>query len=457
MEDSLPLLGAGCMEKRRGRILVEGTGIQGRARRCARALRADGADGLLPRARGAAWNGPGLRFVLFAALCLQGTSMDTISGLHASKRLASFSPKKTGSFKVKGMPGIDKLKASLRRVPAGKQRTRTSATHLRRMLNQADNATVMENGCDAMWKICLNANEQDALGRTRGACAAVAVTLKKHLESESTVLTALKLACNLCYAQPKSPFGFAGWAHTYSQNELGEKLGAISDIVKAMTQHAAYAPVQDAGIRALSNLVYNHTENALRATRDHGVQAVFAAMEAHPEDMMVQEAGCTFVWSILACIRNESYITYGLEMTGAPGAGQVAVNLSVAGRLAELGAVPRVIQALNSHGCSTQLEGEGFNVGEQGCAALWFLSVRPGRLRATIVAAGGEALARKVLHAQQEVPPGSRMRAPNVNSQRCHVVMQSRNTRGESPHCVAAQITMCHLRGASRTLSLPRR
>ena len=279
--------------------------------------------------------------------------------------------------------------------------------HLRRMLNQAENATVMEQGCDAMWKICLNANEQDALGRSRGACAAVAVTLKKHPENEPTVLSALKLACNLCYAQPKSPFGFAGWAHAYSQNELGGKLGAISDIVKAMTKHATSPHVQNAGIRALSNLVYNHTDNVLRATRDRGMEAVFAAMEAHPEDMMVQEAGCTFVWSILASIRNESYITYGLEMTGAPGAGQIAVDLSIAGRLAEAGAVSRVAQALNAFGCSTEFDREGFNVGEQACAALWFLSVRPGRLRSSIIAAGGEALARKVLHAQEEVPPGN--------------------------------------------------
>jgi hypothetical protein len=68
-------------------------------------------------------------------------------------------------------------------------------------------------------------------------------------------------------------------------------------------------------------------------------------MRAHQQDIKVQEGGCLFVWSVLASIHNESYITYGLEMTGAPGAGHVEVDLSVAGRLAELGAVTAVMAA----------------------------------------------------------------------------------------------------------------
>ncbi len=357
--------------------------------------------------RRAAFNGLVLRFVVCAALCLQGTGMlpDTIGGLHNAQKLASFSHKRPGNVKFKGKPDLEKLRAPIRAATASKRGDRTSTIHLRRMLRQAENATVMQQGCDVMWKICLNANEQDTLGRTKGACAAVAVTLKRHSKEEPTVLSALKLACNLCYAQPKNPFGFAGWAHTHSQNELGGKQGAISDIVHAMGAHVASAEVQNAGIRALSNLVYNHTENALRATRDRGIETVLAAMKAHPEEMLVQEAGCTFVWSILASIQNESYITYGLEMTGAPGAGQVAVNLSVAGRLAELGAVPVLVHALDAYGGVTEFDREGVNVGEQGCAALWFLSVRPGRLRNSIVEAGGEAVARRVLHSQAEVPP----------------------------------------------------
>ena len=357
--------------------------------------------------RRAAWNGLVLRFVMCAALCLQGTSTlsDTISGLHEAQKLASFSHKRSGSVKFKGKPDLEKLRAPTRVASTSKRGTRTSTIHLRRMLRQAENATVMQQGCDVMWKICMNAKEQDTLGRSKGACAAVAVTLKRHSTEEPTVLAALKLACNLCYAQPKNPFGLAGWAHTHSQHELGGKQGAISDIVHAMGVHAASAEVQNAGIRALSNLVYNHTENALRATRDRGIETVLAGMKAHPGEMLVQEAGCTFVWSILASIENESYITYGLEMTGAPGAGQVAVNLSIAGRLAELGAVPVLMHALDTYGCVTEFDREGLNVGEQGCAALWFLSVRPGRLRNSIIEAGGEAVARRVLHAQAEVPP----------------------------------------------------
>jgi hypothetical protein len=98
-------------------------------------------------------------------------------------------------------------------------------------------------------------------------------------------------------------------------------------------------------------------------------------MRAHQQDIKVQEGGCLFVWSVLASIHNESYITYGLEMTGAPGAGHVDVDLSVAGRLAELGAVTAVMTSLRAFGCVTDMEEEGYNVAEQGCAALWFLSV----------------------------------------------------------------------------------
>jgi len=115
-----------------------------------------------------------------------------------------------------------------------------------------------------------------------------------------------------------------GWAHVYSQNELGGKQNGIPDIVKAMERHVGLAEVQDAGIRALANLVYNHSDNVLRAVKDKGIEAVIAAMREHPAEVSVQEGGCLFIWSILATVRNESYITYGLEMTGAPGAGHVA-------------------------------------------------------------------------------------------------------------------------------------
>ena len=337
-----------------------------------------------------------LALAVFAALCLQGAGLDAITGLHAAKAATSFSPKRVGSTKFKGKPEFRKPKAfGIGRT--GKKVTRTSLVHLRRMVKNPENATIMEEGCNAMWYICMNANEQDALGRHRGACAAVVVSLKQHMDNEVVVLAALKLACNLCYAQPKNPFGFCGWAHTYSQGELGGRQQGIPDIVQTMKIHKESPDVQNAGIRALANLVYNHTDNVLRNVEHKGIEAVIAGMKAHPTEMAVQEGGCLYIWSMLASIHNESYITFGIDMAGASGAGNVTVDLSIAGRLAELGAVPAVIHALNTFGCDTEGEiNEDINVGEQGCAALWFLSVKPGRLRKCIIESGGIALAEKV-------------------------------------------------------------
>ena len=50
------------------------------------------------------------------------------------------------------------------------------------MARNPSNATVMLEGCEAMWNICMNANLQDNIGH-HGGCAAVAVTLKSHLEN----------------------------------------------------------------------------------------------------------------------------------------------------------------------------------------------------------------------------------------------------------------------------------
>ena len=167
------------------------------------------------------------------------------------------------------------------------------------MVRAPSNATIMLEGCEAMWRICMNANLQDDIGR-RGGCAAVVVTLRSHPENATVTLAALQLATNLCYAQPKSPFGFRGWAHTHAQDELGRKQQSIPDIVQAMTRHAALAEVQDAAIRALSNLVYNHSENVLRSVNGRAIEAVVAAMQTHKDDYKVQEGGCLFIWSILA-------------------------------------------------------------------------------------------------------------------------------------------------------------
>ena len=141
-----------------------------------------------------------LHLSLFTTLFFQGAGMDTIRGLHAAKSVTSFSPQRKGSTKFKGKPNFAKLKAPFRIAKSGKKVVKASMIHLRRMVRSPDNSTVMHEGCEIMWKICMNANEQDKLGHN-GACAAVVVTLKKHENNATVVLSALKLAGNLCFAQ----------------------------------------------------------------------------------------------------------------------------------------------------------------------------------------------------------------------------------------------------------------
>jgi hypothetical protein len=77
------------------------------------------------------------------------------------------------------------------------------------------------------------------------------------------------------------------------------------------------------------------------------------------------------------------------------------VDLQIAGRIAELGGVQVVAEALSRFGHVTEFEDDGENVGEQGCAALWFLGSKPGRLRDSVREAGGIELAKTVIRTQR--------------------------------------------------------
>mmetsp|Transcript_41877 Transcript_41877/g.132039 ORF Transcript_41877/g.132039 Transcript_41877/m.132039 type:complete len:320 (-) Transcript_41877:46-1005(-) len=119
----------------------------------------------------------------------------------------------------------------------------------------------------------------------------------------------------------------------------------------------------------------------------------------------VQEAGCIFIWTFLVKVVNETHITYGLEYAGCPAGGKLQVNLALAGKVAESGGVERIIKALHNFGHAHEYEREGFNVGEQGCAALSFLSELPGKLRSLIIDNGAIQLAKRVLEAQKDIAP----------------------------------------------------
>lgn len=89
--------------------------------------------------------------------------------------------------------------------------------------------------------------------------------------------------------------------------------------------------------------------------------------------------------------------------SGASAGGTVHVDLQIAGRIAEVGGVDVIIDALERFGNSTEHEDIGFNVGEQGCAALWYLSSVPGRLREAVRSKGGVELAKMVIRTQRNV------------------------------------------------------
>ena len=76
------------------------------------------------------------------------------------------------------------------------------------------------------------------------------------------------------------------------------------------------------------------------------------------------------------------------------------MDLQIAGRIAELGGVQVVAEAISRFGHVTEFEDDGENVGEQGCAALWFLGSKPGRLRDSVREAGGIELAKTVIRTQ---------------------------------------------------------
>lgn len=306
-----------------------------------------------------------------------------------------------GSKKVPKVGGKNSFKKDQAKLNDQSESTRC----IKLIMNNPLDAQIAREGCASLKTIVVNAERQRRVGQNKCGCKALILALQNHKNNGRVMLEAMQLAANLCHAQPDNPFGMRGWAHTLNQAEIGRNLG-IKYVVGGMGVHLGAADIQDAGIRALANLAYNSTLNTDRVVKWGGVPAVVAAMNQHPDDLRVQEGGCLFVWSLLANIENETHITYGLEHTGAPAGGKVHVDLRVAGHVAECGGVAAVVKALDSFGHFTEPEEDDWlNVGEQGCAALWFLSTLPGKLRQSIVDAGAVEVARRVATAQAEIAP----------------------------------------------------
>jgi hypothetical protein len=113
-----------------------------------------------------------------------------------------------------------------------------SAIRLHQMQQCPKDPKVAEEGCAELWRICLNAEKQDRIGRHKNGCRALISVLQvifvmsksnvrdtffvQNFKSNAEVIhEAFALAANLAFAQPKNPFGMNGWAHLFNQvNQL---------------------------------------------------------------------------------------------------------------------------------------------------------------------------------------------------------------------------------------------
>jgi hypothetical protein len=73
--------------------------------------------------------------------------------------------------------------------------------------------------------------------------------------------------------------------------------GAIEAVVAALRAHPSSAAVQENGCTALRNLAANDA-NKVKAGGCGAIEAVVAALRAHPSSAAVQENGCTALRSI---------------------------------------------------------------------------------------------------------------------------------------------------------------
>mmetsp|Transcript_41877 Transcript_41877/g.132040 ORF Transcript_41877/g.132040 Transcript_41877/m.132040 type:complete len:231 (-) Transcript_41877:932-1624(-) len=164
--------------------------------------------------------------------------------------------------------------------PVSPRCKRASSIHLQNLQDKTKDPHVVYKAFNALSLICLDGEKQYRIGKNKNGCEALVETLKVHLHSAKIVLEGLRLATNLAYAQPRPPYGVDGWAHMINQNLLG-KLGAFPLFVQAMKRHEGNADIQSTGIRALSNLVFNHSSNCLLAVENRVVETVLSAMAKH--------------------------------------------------------------------------------------------------------------------------------------------------------------------------------
>eukprot|EP00960_Hanusia_phi_P057571 763601-Hanusia_phi.AAC.8 len=216
----------------------------------------------------------------------------------------------------------------------------------------------------------MDGDKQYRIGKNKNGCEALVGSLKFHLHSAKVVLEGLRLGVNLVFPQLRPPYGIDGWAHIMNQ----------------------------------------------LAVESQAVEAVMTAMEKHEQSIYVQEAGCLFVWTFLVKVVNETHVSYGLDYVGCPAGGEIKVNLALAGK-GETASSRRVNnsqrQLLSAEGlnglsrpCITLGTRRNTRIqGEQGCAALFFLSTLPGKLRNLIIEKGAVQIAKRVLEAQKEIAP----------------------------------------------------
>ena len=150
-------------------------------------------------------------------------------------------------------------------------------------------ARVQRNGCEALWKLAINSNNQVTIAAAGGIKAVIHAMLAHPSDA--------KVQENGCFA-------LRNLADNSNNQVTIVAAGGIKAVISAMQVHPSDTGVQSHGCWTLRNLTAN-SNNQVTIAAAGGINAVISAMQAHPSDDKVQLYGCWALRNLAANSNNK--------------------------------------------------------------------------------------------------------------------------------------------------------
>ena len=146
---------------------------------------------------------------------------------------------------------------------------------------------VAEKACLRLQDLCEPIGSEPA-AEEAGVIEAVVAVLQAHPQVACVQLAACELIHNICFGSDEAGHSLVRSEAGLARAERAAEAGAIEAVVAAMRAHPHEAAVQEIGCVTLIELCGGTSHLAQRAIDAGGRTVVVAAMQAHPDDAEVQ-------------------------------------------------------------------------------------------------------------------------------------------------------------------------